>query len=542
MLKRFLTIICFIAFSFPLFSQPLERPKLVVGIVIDQMRYDYLFRYWDKYSTTGFKRLINEGFFCKNANYNYVPTYTAPGHAAIYTGTTPAVNGIVANDWYDASIGKTVYCVTDDHAESIGSKNEEGKRSPERLMTTTITDELRLATNMKSKVIGIALKDRSAILPAGHLANASYWYDGSTGNFISSTYYMKSLPHWTDEFNNRKLPKKYLSEDWKTLLPIDEYTESMGDDYAYETLLKGEQKPVFPHHLPELTKLNGGLDLIRDTPFGNSLLKEFAMETITSENLGKSGSTDFITISFSSTDYVGHSYGPNSIETEDTYLRLDKDISELLDFINNTIGKNNALVFLTADHGGMQIPAYLQSIHVPAGYVNEGQIRDTLKTYLTKQYGAPLVAEYINQQVYLDHKEIESRKLVLSDVQNKAAEFLRKLPKVNEVLTATTLNQVQFTEGARACMQRGFHVKRSGDVLVNYIPGYGNYHSTGTSHGVPYSYDTHVPLLFYGWGIKPGSTQEPVVIPDIAATLAGLLSIQFPSGCSGKPILQVTNK
>ena len=535
-------IICFSIVSSSLFSQTLERPPLVVGIVVDQMRYDYIYRYWDKYSATGFKRLINEGFFCKNTNYNYVPTYTAPGHAAIYSGTTPSVNGIIANDWYDASIGKTVYCVSDEQVESVGSKDEEGRRSPERLMTTTITDELRLATNMRSKVIGVALKDRSSILPGGHLANACYWYDGSTGNFISSTYYMKELPSWTQEFNNRKLPKKYLSEDWKTLLPMDEYTASMADDYPYETLLKGELKPVFPHRLPELAKANGNLDLIRDTPFGNTLLKEFAMEAIVSENLGKSGNTDFITISFSSTDYIGHAYGPNSIEVEDTYLRLDKDISELLDFLNARFGKNNVLLFLTADHGGMQIPAYLKSLHIPAGYVNEIQMKDTLKHYLTNQYGAPLVAMYINQQVYLDHKEIEAKKLDIADVQEKAAAFLRRLPTVSEVLTANALNRSQFTEGARAFMQRGFNGKRSGDLLINYVPGFGNYHSTGTSHGAPYSYDTHVPLFFYGWGIPQGSTQETVVIPDIAATLAALLNIQFPNGCNGRPIPSVFAK
>lgn len=542
MLKRVFILTLSIIFSPGLFSQTLERPKLVVGIVIDQMRYDYLYRYWDKYSATGFKRLMNEGFFCKNANYNYVPTYTAPGHASIYTGTTPAVNGIIANDWYDVTKGRIIYCVTDEHAESVGSKDEEGKRSPVNLMTTTITDELRLATHMKSKVIGIALKDRSAVLPAGHLANASYWYDGSTGNFISSSYYMKELPRWLQEFNNRKLPKKYLGEDWKTLLPIDEYTESIADDYAYETVLKGEQKPVFPHRLPDLMKGNGGLDLIRMTPFGNSLLKDFAIETIESENMGKSTVTDFIAVSFSSTDYIGHAYGPNSIEAEDAYLRLDKDISDLLDFINTRIGKNNMLVFLTADHGAMQIPAYLESLHIPAGYINEGQLKDTLNNYLMKEYGVSLVSEYINQQVYLDHQVIEAKKLSLPDIQEKAAAFLRKLPKVNEVLTATVLNRTQFTEGARSLMQRGFNGKRSGDILVNYIPGYGNYHATGTSHGAPYSYDTHVPLFFYGWGIKPGSTSEPVVIPDIAATLATLLNIQFPSGCNGTPILPVLNR
>jgi predicted AlkP superfamily pyrophosphatase or phosphodiesterase len=538
MLKRSITFICYLS-VISSFAQSPERPKLVVGIVIDQMRCDYIYRFWDKYGATGFKRLVNEGFFCRNTTYNYVPTYTAPGHAAIYTGTTPAVNGIIANDWFDATSGKNIYCVTDNSVTSVGSAGEEGKCSPVNLMTTTITDELRLATNMRSKVIGIALKDRSAVLPAGHIANAAYWFDGSNGCFISSSYYMKALPKWLIEFNKRQLPKRYLTETWKTLLPIETYTESLADDFPYETNFIGELKPVFPHNLPALMAANGGLNLIRSTPFGNDLLKDLAMETIAAENMGKSTATDFIAISFSSTDYVGHAYGPNSVELEDTYIRLDKDISELLDFINTQVGENNALVFLTADHGASQIPDYLRDLRIPAGAFNEKQLSDTLKNYLNKRYGAPLVSALINQQIYLDHKTIEAKKIALKEVQTKVAEFVQRFPNVMDAITAPTFSQVQFTDGSKALMQRGFNPKRSGDVLVNYIPGYGLYHATGTSHGSSFSYDTHVPLIFYGWNIKSGSTSEPIVIPDIAATLSMLLNLQLPSGCTGKPISAV---
>jgi predicted AlkP superfamily pyrophosphatase or phosphodiesterase len=330
-----------------------------------------------------------------------------------------------------------------------------------------------------------------------------------------------------------------LSEQWKTLLPIDEYTESVADDFPYEEKFIGEQTPVFPHNLPVLMAANGGLELIRDTPFGNSLLKDLAMETVIGENMGKSGATDFITISFSSPDYIGHSFGPNSIEVEDTYIRLDKDIAELLDFINTQVGKNNALVFLTADHGASLIPGYLNDLRIPAGAFNEKQLADTLKNYLNKVYGASLVSELINQQIYLDHKAIEAKKLSLTEVQNKVAEFVQKFPDVMDAIVAPVFSRTQFTEGPKALMQQGFNTKRSGDILVNYIPGYGLYHGTGTSHGSAFSYDTHVPLFFYGWNIKPGSTSEPVVIPDIAATLAMLLNIQFPNGCTGKPISPV---
>ncbi|MBL0330254.1 MAG: alkaline phosphatase family protein [Bacteroidetes bacterium] len=542
MMKKYFLFIAVNVFAFTAVAQTTKpapkatKPKLIVGIVIDQMRYDYIYRFWDKFGTDGFKKLVNEGFFCKNTNFNYVPTYTGPGHAAVYTGTTPAVNGIIANDWFDKNTQKYMYCAEDNKVTGLGTTAKEGKRSPVNLLTTTITDELRISSNMKSKVIGIALKDRSAILPAGHVANAAYWFDGSNGCFISSTYYMAELPKWVQEFNKKELPKFYLSQPWNTLLPIEKYTESLPDDNKYETLAKGELKPVFPHDLPNLYPKNGGYGMIRNTPFGNSLTKDFAIETMKQENLGKSTATDFLAISFSSPDYIGHSYGPNSIEQEDDYLRLDKDLAELIKAIELQVGKGNALIFLTADHAAPEVPAYLVDLKIPAGYVNEDKMTDSLKKYLTKTYGDSLVLSYSNQQLFLNHRVIEAKKLYLPQVQEDVAAFMMKFADVSEVITGTTMNNTQFTEGVRYLMQKGYNAKRSGDVLVNYSPGYVDFMPTGTTHGSPYSYDTHVPLLFYGWNIKQGSSTEQVYITDIAPTLAMLLNIQFPNGTTGKPI------
>ncbi len=542
-MKKILFYLIINCFAVALFAQTPKtvtkafgKPKLVVGIVIDQMRYDYIYRFWDKYGDDGFKKLVNEGFFCKNTNYNYVPTYTGPGHAAIYTGTTPAVHGIIANDWFDKSTLKSVYCVDDNSVTSVGTVEKEGKRSPVNLLTTTITDELRISSNMKSKVIGIALKDRSAILPAGHTANAAYWFDGSNGCFISSSYYMTALPQWVQDFNKKELAKLYLSKPWNTLLPIEQYTESLSDDNKYETIAKGETKPIFPHDLPKLARENGGFGMIRNTPFGNTLTKDFAIETLKQENLGKSTATDFLAVSFSSPDYIGHSYGPNSVEQEDDYIRLDKELAELLKAIELQVGKGNALVFLTADHAASEVPSYLTDLKIPAGYVHEKKMVDSLKMYLTKTYGDSLVLSYSNQQVFLNHSVIDAKKLYLPQVQEDVAAFIQKFPQVSEVITATTMNNSQFTEGVRSCIQKGYNAKRSGDVLVNYLPSYIPYMPTGTTHGSPYSYDTHVPLLFYGWNIKQGSSTEQVYITDLAATLAMMLNIQFPSGCTGKPI------
>lgn len=513
-----------------------SKPRLVVGIVVDQMRYDYIYRYWDKFGNDGFKRLVNEGFFCRNTNYNYVPTYTGPGHTSIYTGTTPAVHGIIANDWFDKKTGKYVYCAEDNTVSGVGTTAAEGKRSPANNLTTTITDELRISSNMKSKVIGIALKDRSAIMPAGHIANAAYWYDGGIGSFISSTYYMKELPAWVQEFNKKELPKKYLSQSWNTLLPIDQYTESIADDNKYESILKGEERSVFPHDLAKLMTTSGGLNLIRSTPFGNSLTKDFAIEVIRNEGMGKSAATDFLAISFSSPDYIGHTWGPNSVEQEDDYLRLDKDLAELLKFLDEQVGKENVLVFLTADHAAPEVPSYLMDLKVPAGYVDEGKMNAGLKAYLNQLYGDTLVLSMSNQQVFLNHKVIDDKKLVLQQVEENAAAFLQKMDGVSEVITATTMNNASFTEGARYLMQKGYNAKRSGDILINYLPAWVDYQKTGTTHGSPYSYDTHVPLIFYGWNVKQGSSSEQVYITDVAATLAMMLNIQFPNGCTGKPL------
>jgi predicted AlkP superfamily pyrophosphatase or phosphodiesterase len=517
-------------------SPKAQSPKLVVGIVVDQMRYDYIYRYWSKYGNDGFKKLVGEGFNCSNTNYNYVPTYTAPGHASVYTGTTPAVHGIISNDWFDRTKGKHVYCVEDRQVQGVGTSANEGKRSPQNCLSSTITDQLRLSNNMKSRVFGVALKDRSAILPAGHAANAAYWFDGSSGNFISSTWYMQELPKWAQDFNAKKLADKYLSQPWNTLLPIEQYTESLPDDNKYEYVPKGETKPVFPHNLPETAKLNGGPGFIRSTPFGNTITKDFAIAIMQNENLGRGAATDFLAISFSSPDYIGHAYGPNSIEQEDNFLRLDKDLAELIAAIEAQVGKGNALIFLTADHAAPEVPAYLKDLKIPAGYVDEGMMLDSLKRYLKANYGDTLVTSFSNQQIFLDHRSLEAKKLMLQQVQDDIAQFMQRMTDVAEVMTAYTMNNTQFTEGPRYLMQKGYNAKRSGDVLVNYLPGYVDYNPTGTTHGSPYSYDTHVPLLFYGWNIKKGSSAEHVNITDIAPTIALMLNIQFPNGCTGKPI------
>jgi predicted AlkP superfamily pyrophosphatase or phosphodiesterase len=538
---RFFIFSCLISCSLVGFSQQ-QQPKLVVGIVVDQMRYDYITRYWDRFGEGGFKKLVNKGFNCKNMNYNYMPTYTGPGHASIYTGTTPSGHGIIANEWYDKISNKGMYCTKDGTVHTVGSDSKNGKMSPKNLMSTTITDELKLATNGRGKVIGISLKDRGAILPAGHKADAAYWFDGgNVGQWISSSFYVEELPNWVQKINEQNNSDTYLEKKWETLYPLESYTASIADENKYEGLFKGELASVFPHDLPSLRESNHNYSLIKTTPFGNTILKELALAAIAEEELGKDEYPDFLTISFSSTDYIGHQYGPLSVEVEDTYLRLDKELEELLTYLESNFEKNEVLVFLTADHGVVQVPQYLMDNNLPAGYFEAKAFRSGLTSFLQEKYNTDsIVADVSNYQVFLNHKYIAQNGLDIVLVENAVARFCLSQKGVAKALTASNLKSNTFADNILANAQRGFHQSRSGDVLFvldsGWIPaGY----STGTTHGSPYRYDTHVPMLWYGAGVKSGASDQYLVVSDIAATLAALLNIQAPSACSGVPILEL---
>lgn len=511
-----------------------NKPKLVVGIVVDQMRADFIYKYRAKYGNGGFKRLMNEGFFFKNSHYNYVPTYTGPGHASIYSGATPAFHGIIANNWFDKARNKKMYCSEDATVHALGGSEKAGQMSPKNMLTTTIGDQLKLSNNNQSKVIGIALKDRGAILPAGHLANAAYWFDSATGNWMSSSYYMAQLPAWVNDFNNKGLAKNYLNQEWQTLLPLADYSESLPDDNLFEGAFKGEAKPIFPHDLPKLAAHNDNFGLLRTTPFGNTLTREFAIQTIQAENLGKHAVTDMLAISFSATDYVGHQFAPQSIEVEDTYLRLDQDLAQLLKFLDSWLGKEQVLVFLTADHGAVESPSYLESVRIPAGNMKVSEMAGTIEKFLQEKYGENLLLDYSNQQVFLDHKKIANLKLSVAEVANTLTDFLLTINGVAQTVTKTALENSSFNTGINHYIQLGYNAQRSGDVVVTYAPGWIDADkATGTTHGSSYSYDTHVPLLWYGWKIAQGQSFQTVEITDIATTLALLLDVQAPNGNYG---------
>ena len=510
------------------------QPKLIVGIVVDQMRYDYLTRFESKYGEGGFKRMINEGFNCKNNHFNYVPTYTGPGHASIYTGTTPKYHGIIGNNWYDKEISSMVYCAGDDNVQPVGTADRAGKMSPHRMLTTTFGDENRLFTQMRGKTIGISLKDRGAILPAGHTANAAYWFHGQDeGAWISSSFYMNELPEWVSDFNTSEAAESYLKV-WNTLYDITTYTESGADENTFEGGFKGKEKATFPYDLKELSKDNRGFDILKATPYGNSLTTDFAMAAIKAENLGKDHITDVLTVSFSATDYVGHNFGVNSKEIEDTYIRLDKDLERFFAYLDETVGKGEYTVFLTADHGAIDVPSYLSSVKIPAGYVNNNSRKEKFQKFLKDTYGTTDIVENVsNDQVFLNKKKLYELGLNLHDVEQALVDEQISYASIAKVYTATAMSSTNFTTGIEALLQNGFNQKRSGDVIVVNDVSYISYGKTGSTHGSGLNYDTHVPLLFFGKGIKHGETYNKTVIPDIAPTMSALLGISFPNGASG---------
>lgn len=539
-MKKILFIPLFICSSY-VFAQP-KQPKLIVGIVVDQMRYDYITRYWEKFNDGGFKKLVTNGFNCKNTHYNYMPTFTGPGHASIYSGTTPENHGIIANDWYDKKLKKYVYCAEDTTVFTVGSKSKDGLMSPSRLLTTTITDELKIATNFKGKVVGISLKDRGAILPAGHKADAAYWFEGdNTGKWISSSYYMKQLPKWVDEVNKKNSANTYLNESWNTLLPIKDYTESINDNNPYEGLFTTEKTPTFPHQLKSLRDSNENYSLIKATPFGNNITTEMAIAAIKGEQLGIDDVVDFLAVSYSSTDYVGHQFGPASIEVEDTYLRLDQSLAELINFLESNIGKENILIFLTSDHGAVDVPLYLVDNHFPAGYFDQSSAIKELKTFLNNKWSVDNLIENVsNFQVFLNHEIIAQNKLNTNDIETDVANYMLKINGIAKTFTSNALRDNYFNEGVSSVVQRGFNQTRSGDVLFVLESGWiKSGYKTGTTHGSPYQYDTHVPLIWYGFNINSGETTDKVIIPDIAATLSAILGFVAPSACTGTPINNV---
>ena len=516
-----------------------DRPKLVVGIMVDQMKQEYIWRFQSDFGENGFKRLMKDGFSAKNGHYNYASTSTGPGHASVYTGTTPAVHGIVNNSWYSRLLNRSVYCAEDTSVVAVGGSAKNGKISPMNLYSSTITDELKISTMQQGKVIAMSIKDRGSALPGGHYSDGSYWYDSNTGTFMTSTYYMNKLPDWMVKFNNRKLADQYLNQTWNTSKAISEYTESGVDNSPYEGGFKGKDTPTFPYDLSKLRKENGNFGMLPSTPFGNTLLNELALAAIDAEGLGADAITDFLAVSFSSPDYIGHNFGPQSKEVQDTYIRLDKEIERLLNALDSKVGKGNYVVFLTADHAVAENSKRMKDDKFKVDNFNSSGYNKYLKAAVNEKYGeAEWFEGSMGYDVFLDHDVVAEKKVDLYELQLFVAQQAMKFDGVHLALTATDLARNSYSEQMRSLMQNSYHTKESGDVKIILNPAWQRGRNKGTGHGNAWTYDTHVPIILYGWGVKQGTSVRKMHITDIAPTISMLLQIRLPNGATGQPVFE----
>jgi predicted AlkP superfamily pyrophosphatase or phosphodiesterase len=524
-----------------------SKPKLVLVIMVDQFRYDFLERFEDLFVRDGFRRLMNDGAFFTNANFDYVPTYTAPGHAAVFTGSVPAQNGIVGNNWYDRNTGKNRVMVSDLEARNVtmtGVQTQTGAPSPRALIGTTIGDQMRLADNFRSKVIAISQKDRSAVLPGGQRPNGAYWYQSSDGTFITSDYYTKSLPAWVQEFNTKNSPAKYYGKKWEKSLPEAAYGRAQAEKLPLQKTALGEK---FPY------TITGGVDkpgprfysTFELSPFALEHLADFANTAIDAEALGADEFTDLLSVSFSTPDLVGHSYGPDSQEVLDTYVRLDKVLADFLTLIDRKIGLQNTIIAMTGDHGVSPIPEYVHKMGYDGTRISGQAVLTAVTKALNEKFGKDekWVQAFVNDQVYIDPGVVAANKANQEEVERIAGEAALTVPGVINYFTRSQISNGKMPQTALARrVTNGFHRLRSGDVWVILKPfSFISDGGLGTTHGSPYPYDTHVPVIFYGKGVTKGRRSIECSPSDIAPTLASLLRIEMPSNVYGR-ILPVADK
>ena len=473
----------------------LERPKLVVGLVVDQMRWDYLYYYYNEYGEGGLKRLVDEGFSCENNMIPYIPTITAIGHTSIYTGSTPALHGICGNDFFID--GKPVYCCGDSTVKSVGSDTKEGQMSPRNLIASTIGDELKLATNWKSKVIGVALKDRAAILPAGHAADAAYWWDTKAGNFVTSTYYMNELPQWVKDFNKQNRTKP-----------------------GYD--LKGKNEGV-------------------------TMTFKMAEAVLVNEQMGQHEETDMLTISVSSTDIIGHAVGTRCPENKAVYMQLDKDLAAFLTKLDQQVGKGNYLLFLSADHGAAHNHNQLKEHRIPAGGLESWKHVKALNEYLSQLHPGtkPLILGSHSMRYYLNYDNIKAAGLDAQKVKDEAIEWLKKDRRFVNVIDMEKAATAPLPVTVRERIVNGYYPGRSGDIFAVARPQFTDTSDApdykGTTHGHWNPYDAHIPAVFFGWKIEHGSTSARTYMTDIAPTVCELLHIQMPNACIGNAITEIVD-
>ena len=520
-----------------------SKPRLVLAIIVDQFRYDYIERFWDLFGNDGFKRLINEGALFTNANYEYVPTYTACGHASIFSGSVPALNGIVGNLWFDRESGKQRIMVADDNAHLVtgkGVSERGGAASPRTLIGTTIGDQMRLSNNFQSKVITASLKDRSAVLPGGQRPNGAYWFNDADGQFVTSDYYFKELPGWVKKFGAEKGPDKYFGMKWDRALPASAYARSQSERLPVQRSSLGAQ---FPYVVTGGEEKPGQKFYIafQLTPFSSEYLAEFGKAALDAESLGADEFPDLLSISFSAPDLTGHFYGPDSEEIEDTYFRLDRVIADLLTYVDRKVGLANTTIFVTGDHGVAPIPEYSRSKGYDAARIPGRDVMDAANKALEARFGqGKWVVNLVNDQLYLDQKLIAEKKVDPAEAERVAGEAALSMEGIVNYFTRTEIAGGRMPVGVVARrVTNGFYRKRSGDVwLVTKPFSFFMEGDLPTTHGSPYNYDTHVPVILFGSGVRPGRYNAECSPTDIAPTLAAMLGIEPPPNRTGRVLAE----
>jgi arylsulfatase A-like enzyme len=520
-----------------------SKPKLVLVIVVDQFRYDYLERFDDLFGNGGFRRLMNEGALFTNANYDYVPTFTACGHAAIFSGSVPALNGIVGNAWFDRESGKVRVMVADDSAHLVTGKGlsaKGGAASPRTLIGTTIGDQMRLANNFQSKVVTVSLKDRAAVLPGGQRPNGAFWFSEADGEFVSSDYYFKELPAWVKTFDTADRADKYFGTKWERTLPAEAYRRAQAENLPLQRSALGSH---FPYVVTGGEEKPGPkfYNAFMHTPFASEYLSEFGKAAVEAESLGADEYPDLLSISFSSPDLTGHYYGPDSQETEDTYIRLDRVIADLLSYIDKKVGLANTIIAVTGDHGVAPVPEYMRSKGFDAARVPGREVSDAANKALGARFGeGKWVINFINDQLYLDQKLIAEKKVDPAEAERVAGEAALAADGVVNYFTRAQIVGGRMPAGPVARrVTNGFNRERSGDVWLITKPLW--FFAEGelpTTHGSAYNYDTHVPVMILGAGVRAGRYNGDCSPSDIAPTLAAMLGIEPPSNRTGRVLVE----
>lgn len=512
-------------------------PKLVVVLSVDQMRTDYLTRYWNKFQAGGFKRLVNEGAECSNTQLNLHIQKISTGTATLFTGTFPASHGIVNDTWYDRLKKKEINCINDDYYITVGSDSKEGERSAVKLLAPTIGDLIKINTRNKSKVFSVAMNDVSAVLSAGHAANGAYWFDSQNGNMISSSYYVDVFPEWVREFNAKNYAKTFSQRDWTTLLPVTSYTESLADAYILE---KGyyDKWNTFPYSMKKIKEKAGSYKFLKTTPFGNSIVKDFATSLILSEDLGRDEYPDFLAITFTSMDYENNSFGPASVEMEDTYLRLDQDIASILDFIDKRVGKGNALVVLTSSCSSVYPVDYLkEEFNMPAGTFSPESAIALLKSFLNITYGQGDWIEVVSdQQIYFNRELLEKKNIKPEDIETKTAAFINQFEGVKIALTSASFGQGDYSKGQLAVIANSYNFKRSGDVLFQLEDGWQPVYKYQRTI---YNDNSNIPFILHGNAIRHKLVRTKTTAEDLMPTILEILHMPIPDQCSGNILEEI---